>query len=85
MNTDLMLARDSDQEKLVGSHPEGDADTCARERNNSCLPLLAAVRGLQFENRQKYQKKRKKKNLLNLWQVLRKVVATIHVLTRGVC
>lgn len=61
MNTDLMLALDSDQEKLVGSHPEGDADTCARERNNSCLPLLAAVRGLQFENRQKYQKKKRKK------------------------
>lgn len=82
MNTDLMLALDSDQEKLVGSHPEGDADTCARERNNSCLPLLAAVRGLQFENRQKYQQK---KNLLNLWQVLRKIVETIQVLTRGVC
>lgn len=27
MNADLMLALDSDQEKLVGSHPEGDADT----------------------------------------------------------
>lgn len=26
-NADLMLAPDSDQEKLVGSHPEGDADT----------------------------------------------------------
>lgn len=25
MNADLMLAQDSDQEKLVGSHPEGDA------------------------------------------------------------
>lgn len=81
MNTDLMLALDSDQEKLVGSHPEGDADTCARERNNSCLPLLAAVRGLQFEQ----TKIPKEKNLLNLWQVLRKIVETIQVLTRGVC
>lgn len=48
-NSDLMLALDGDQEKLVITHPEVDV---TREHNNLCTLQLVLLGIFQFEYRQ---------------------------------
>lgn len=65
MNADVMLAQDSDQEKPVSSHCEGDVDTWMQQLMH--MPLLAVVEGLKTDKKTK--KCKTKKNLpQNCWK-----------------